>query len=156
MTPYQQFVLENERWFRGRFRESDESIAGAESTLGVTFPLDLKWVLMTYGYWHATGVSALEDTIEKTLAARTHVALPHSWIVLYDHDDGGVFLLNTSGEEEVVGLSWGDVPENLFGDVVFRSLLLYSQHLIEVERAALEEEDIEYDPARFNDPPPTE
>jgi hypothetical protein len=151
MSPYQEYALTNERWFRGRFPESEESIAQAESALGVTLPSDLKWVLKTFGYWHATGVCSLEDTIEKTLAARTHLGLPHPWVVLYDHDDGGVFLMDTSGSEEVVALSWNDVPDNLYGDTVFPSLLAYSQHLIEVEGDFLDEDDIDYDPARFND-----
>jgi hypothetical protein len=152
MTPYQQYVLANEKWFRGRFPESEESLARAEQLLGVTFPQDLKWVLKTYGYWHATGVCSLEDTIEKTQAARIHLELPHPWIVLYDHDDAGVFLLNTGDSQEVVGLSWHDVPANLHGDEVFPDLLAYSQSLIEVAESSLAPDVIEYDPERFNDP----
>lgn len=140
-------MLANERWFRGRFPESEDSIARAESDLEVTLPSDLKWLLMTFGYWHATGVCSLNATIERTLAARTHLGLPRPWVVLYDHDDGGVFLLNTEGSQEVVGLSWHDVPENLHSDTVFASLMAYSEHLIEVEGDFLDEDDIEYDPS---------
>jgi hypothetical protein len=153
MTPYQEFVLSNEQWFRGRFPESEDSIARAELELGVTLTSDLKWVLMTFGYWHATGVCSLHATIEKTLAARLHLSLPHSWIVLYDHDDGGVILLNTMGSHEVVDASWHSVPEDLHGDTVHESLLAYSQHLIDIEGDILDEDEIEYDPSEFNDPP---
>src|SRR5262245_30625602 len=107
MSAYREYVTSNERWFRGRFPESDDALRCAELQLNVAFPDDLKWVLNTYGYWHATGVCSLDDTIERTQAARIHVQLPHQWIVLYDHHDGGVILLDTaphpaSGEHTVV------------------------------------------------------
>jgi hypothetical protein len=128
-------------------------LQAAEIALGVTFPEDLKWVLSTYGYWHATGVCSLENTVEKTLLARQHVQLPHRWIVLYDHDEGGVFILDTvpepsTGEHTVAGLAWEDVPDGICSSELFPSLLCYSAHLIEVEGDFLDEDDIDCETSR--------
>jgi hypothetical protein len=156
MSAYREYVAANERWFRGRAPESPGSIQRAESALGITIPDDLRWVLCTYGYWHATGICSLEDTIEKTLLARRYVQLPHQWIVLHDHDEGGVFILDTTpepttGEYAVAGLAWENVSDGIYSDVVFPSLLHYALHLIEVEGAFLDEDDIDYDPSRYDD-----
>lgn len=156
MSAYRDYVAANERWFRGRAPESPGSLQAAELALGVTFPEDLKWVLSTYGYWHATGVCSLQDTVEKTRLARQHVQLPHQWIVLYDHDEGGVFILDTvpeptTGQHAVAGLAWEDVPDGICSNDLFPSLLHYAAHLIEVEGDFLDEDDIDYDPRRDND-----
>jgi len=148
MTPYQEYVLANERWFRGRPPESEQSLKHAESVLNISLPDDLKWVLKTYGYWHATGVCSLDSMVERTQAARVHLNLPHNWVVLYDHDEGGAFLLDTN-TEEVVGLAWEDVPENLHADAVFPTLKQYAVHLI--EENCLSEDDIDYDPEQYPD-----
>jgi hypothetical protein len=81
------------------------------------------------------------------------LSLPRSWVVLYDHGDGGVYLLNTLDSHEVVELSWHGVPDDLHGDTVYESLLAYSQHLIDVKGDILDEDEIEYDPSEFNDAP---
>lgn len=157
MSAYRDYVAANERWFRGRSPESPEKLRRGELALGVTIPEDLKWVLSTYGYWHATGVCSLEDTIEKTILARQHLKLPRNWIVLYDHDEGGVFILDTkpdptTGEHCVAGLAWESIPDDIYSDEVFPSLLHYAIHLIDVEGAFLDEDDIDYDPSRYHDP----
>jgi cell wall assembly regulator SMI1 len=156
MNGYRAYVIANERWFRGRSAESVENLQQAETTLGITFPEDLKWVLSNYGYWHATGVCSLTETIEKTLLARQHVQLPHNWIVLYDHGDGGVFILDTTpdpttGEHAVASVAWENIPHEIYSGEVFPSLLEYAVHLIEVEGAFLHEDDIDYDPSRYRD-----
>ena len=157
MSAYRDYVVANERWFRGRFPESPERLQHAESSFGVTFPEDLKWVLSTYGYWRATGVCSLEATIEKTQLARQHVQLPHPWIVLYDHDDGGVCILDTTpnpatGDNVVANVAWQSVPDGIYSETVFPSLLEYAIDLVEIEGNFGDEDDIEYDPTVFGDP----
>lgn len=154
MNAYREYVSANERWFRGASPETLENLLHAETELGITLPDDLKWVLSTYGYWHATGVSSLKETIERTILARQHVQLPHEWVVLYDHDEGGVFIINSTpdsktGEHIVAGLAWEAIPDRIYSDTVFPSLLYYAMHLIEEEGTFLDEDDIEYDASRY-------
>jgi hypothetical protein len=157
MSPYRQYVASNERWFRGRHPETEESMNQAEHDLGVALPDDLRWVLITHGYWHGTGISSLEETVERTVAARRALDLPSNLVVLYDHDEGGVFLLDTardpeSGENPVWGAAWEDVPDRLSSAARFESLKAYAEYLVEEEGVFLSEEDIDYDPSDFGDP----
>jgi len=158
MSSYRQYVANNERWFRGRHPETEESLNQVERDLGVKLPEDLRWVLVTHGYWHGTGVSSLEEMVERTLAARRVLDLPGNLVVLYDHDEGGVFLLDTvrdpgSGENPVWGAAWEDVPDRLATATRFGSLKAYAEYLVEQEGAFLAEEDIDCDSSSIDDPP---
>ena len=41
------------------------------------------------------GASSLQEAVTNTLAAREHWNLPDRFVMLYDHQDGGVILLDT-------------------------------------------------------------
>ena len=137
------------RWFRGRGHESMASLDLAEEKLGVRLPDEIRWLLSTYGYWHATGISSLDETVSDTLAARQHLNLPNCFVVLYNHHDGGVILLDTvpdsEGNNKVYNVGWGAVPDNLDGGIQYRSYLDYVRTILEAERDFLAEEDVDYD-----------
>jgi hypothetical protein len=76
MNAFREFVQHNLRWFAGRGHESPASLDEAESRSGITVPDDLRWLLTERGYWHATGISSLEETISDTIAAREYLGLP--------------------------------------------------------------------------------
>ena len=62
MSKFQNFVRENEVWFRGRLPETDDTLLRVENELGVMLPDDIKWLLKEYGYWHGTGISNIEES----------------------------------------------------------------------------------------------
>lgn len=146
MSKFQSFVKENEKWFRGRLPESGSSLAKVESKLGIKLPKDIKWLLKEYGYWHGTGISNIEESIQDTLDARKHLQLPNNYVVLYDHQDGGVILLDvnsTNGKNRVIDAAWESVPNDLENETIYSDLVEYMQRVIEVETEILNEEDIE-------------
>lgn len=154
MTTYREFVESNQRWYRGRLPETAESLDDAEAKLGVKFPGDLRWLLSEYGYWHATGVTALDETVDHTLQARVHLGLPTNFVVLADHGDGGAYILDCepdrdSGAHVVWGTAWEDVPDNLEAGTRFGSLQEYGEYMIETEESILTEEAIDYDSNDF-------
>ena len=77
---YDQYLRSNSEWFRGYNPESPDAILQAEKRLGVTFPESLTWLLTQYGYWRATGVSALPHLVGTTLANRQQ--FPEHWLIL--------------------------------------------------------------------------
>ncbi len=81
---YKKYVCEHAVWFRGHHLEKWETIAQAERRLGIVFPESMKWLLMQYGYWRATGVAGLPYVVGATLANRHH--FPKNWIVLGQPD----------------------------------------------------------------------
>lgn len=136
MSRFQKFVRENEKWFRGRHPETDLSLNHVETELQLSIPVDLRWVLKEYGYWHATGVSDIEESILDTKAAREHLKLPHQYLVLYDHQDGGVVLLDTNSgsetnENRVIDSSWESVPDDIENEIIYPGLVEYAERLIE-------------------------
>ena len=154
MIELRPFVDANNRWFRGRHAESDARLDSAEAQLGVSLPHDIRWLLREYGYWHATGISSLDETIEKTVAAREHMKLPHRYIVLYDHQDGGVVLLDTkpdqsSGKCKVYDSGWESVPDDIEQEIVYDSYLDYVKEVLVEQQDFIAPEDIDYDPTRY-------
>ena len=154
MNELQQFVDANDRWFRGHLPESDASLDSAEAQLGLSLPPDIRWVLRDFGYWHATGISSLDETIENTIAAREHVKLPHRYIVLYDHQDGGVILLDTepnprTGQFNVYDSGWESIPDELELEIVYDSYLCYVKEVLARQQDFIAPEDIDYDPTRY-------
>lgn len=101
LNAFRRFVADNNVWFAGRFPETPSSISTAEESLGVRLPAEVAWLLTTHRYWHATGICSLTDTVTDTLTARDSLELPHNLVVLYDHHDGGVVLLDTT--------TWADI-----------------------------------------------
>lgn len=77
---FQNFVLDNEIWFRGSTAETEETLSHAEEEMGLKFPNSIRWLLTNYGYWKATGLNSLPNIIHSTLARRP--ALPKQYIVL--------------------------------------------------------------------------
>jgi len=151
MIRFHQFVEENFRWFRGRCNESTASLDAAERTLGVSIPGDIRWLLSEHGYWHATGISSLDEIVTDTLAARQHLSLPNRFLVLYNHQDGGVILLDTiadnEGNNEVYNEDWSAVPDRIGEDIQYTSYLEYVKDVLENERAFIAEKDVAYDPS---------
>lgn len=57
MSKFQEFVKVNEKWFRGRSPETDATLDVVEKELSILIPVDIRWLLKEYGYWHGTGIS---------------------------------------------------------------------------------------------------
>lgn len=154
MNPFRQFVEANARWFRGHLPESDATLDAAEETLGILLPQDVRWLLCEYGYWHGTGISSLKEIVSNTQAARVHLNLPVRFVVLYDHHDGGVILLDTtvhseSGRNKLYNSGWESVPDEIENEIVYDSYLDYVQEVLEREREFIAAEDIDYDSSRY-------
>lgn len=146
MSNFRNFVKENEVWFRGKLPETDETLMNVESKLGVKLPEDIKWLLKEYGYWHGTGISNIEESVEDTLMAREHVNLPNNFVVLYDHHDGGVILLDTikkSGKYRVISAGWEFVPDEIENEIIYSDFEEYTKSVIEAEQEIIGECDIE-------------
>jgi hypothetical protein len=155
MNAFREFIEENVRWFRGHAPETDPAMDEAERKLGIRFPDDLRWMLREYGYWHATGVSSLQETVTNTLAAREHLNLPARFVVLYDHQDGGVILLDTctnlhTGQNKVYNSAWEFVPDGIETDIVYPSLLEYVRDVVARQCGFIAEADIDYDPTKYH------
>ncbi len=154
MVRLRQFVQDNVRWFRGHAPETEKSLDDAERILGVQLPADIRWLLSTHGYWHATGISSLDETITKTEAAREHLNLPERFVVLYDHQDGGAIILDTDAESQtdenkVYNVAWGSVPDHIHDEIVYDSYVDYVRDVLEQKRDFIAAEDIDYDPTRY-------
>jgi len=154
MKAFRQFVETNVRWLRGHSPESDATLDAAEESLGVSLPHDVRWLLRDYGYWHATGISSLDETVSNTQAARDHLNLPARFVVLYDHHDGGVILLDTtadseSGQNRVYNSGWESVPDEIENEIVYDSYLDYVRDVLDRAREFIAAEDVDYDPSRY-------
>lgn len=154
MDALREFVEANARWFRGHWRETDATLDAAEESLGISLPQDVRWLLRDYGYWHATGISALDDSVTVTQAARVHLDLPTRFIVLVDHQDGGVILLDTvpdrlTGQNRVYNAAWESVPNQIEAEIVYQSYLEYLQVVLDYERDFIADEDIDCDPTAY-------
>ncbi len=148
MNNFREFVTKNEKWFRGRLPETDVSLDLVESELNIALPDDIRWLLKEYGYWHGTGICNIEESVDDTKLAREHVQLPANYIVLYDHHDGGVILLDVepdsvTGDYRVIDSGWESIPEKLEEETIYPSIMAYTKRVIETETDFLDEEDIE-------------
>jgi hypothetical protein len=153
---FQDFVAANIDWFRGRFPETDSSLARVEQVLGVELPRSLKWLLKEHGYWHGTGISNLEDTERETLDAREALALPKEFVVIENLQDGGVVLIDTSelalsGESPLYWVGPEDLgnPPRLEGNTRFASFGNYVQDRLPSVQDFIEPQHVRYDPADF-------
>lgn len=147
LNPFRRFVADNNIWFAGRLPETQASISAAEESLGVQLPSDITWLLTTYGYWHATGICSLTDTVTDTLTARDSLGLPHNFVVLYDHHEGGVVLLDTTvipdtNTHSVYITGWEFVPDDIAEDIVFPSFFDYVKYVLDNERDLIDAADI--------------
>lgn len=146
MSNFQNFVRENEIWFRGRLPEIHDTLWRVENELGVILPDDIKWLLKKYGYWHGTGISNIEESVDDTLSAREHLKLPHNYVVLYNHQDGGVILLDTekyNGKNRVINSGWESIPDELEEEIIYSDFEAYTRNVIEAEKQFLDSDDIE-------------
>jgi hypothetical protein len=156
MSAFREFVTENYRWFSGRLPETEESFAIAEQQLGVRFPDDLRWLLITYGYSYATGVSNLEGAVIETLEARLHLKLPTRFVVLENNGfDTHAILLDTApdidtGENHVHYVAWECVDSEVGSDpITFQSYLEYARHVLAIKSELMSEDDIEFGPSEY-------
>jgi hypothetical protein len=79
--------------------------------------------------------------------AREHVSLPNNFVVLYDHHDGGVILLDTikkSGKYRVISAGWEFVPDEIENEIIYSDFEEYTKSVIEAEQEIIGECDIEY------------
>lgn len=130
------FVESKEAWFRGQGNETAARLSAAEQQLGLLFPTDLKWLLMTHGYGNATPISSLDDMVNTTLRARHYLNLPAHMLVLHDLGDSGAFILDTAGDfcqidDPVYGVEWENVSDNIQSGVRFESIADYISYLID-------------------------
>ena len=149
MTSLEEYVAANERWFAGRGHETEESLSSAEDQLGVSLPPEIKWLLSTFGYWHATGISSLEETVDDTITARDHLDLPHEFIVLYNYQDGGAIVLNTvadsgTGYHTVYSVDWSDIPAGITTKGIhYESYQAYTADRLELAMDSIDQEFID-------------
>ena len=154
MTAFQMLVLDNLRWFSGRMPETHESFDAAERALGVYFPDDLRWLLTTHGYWHATPVRSLDAAVSNTLQARQHANLPQRFVVLEDIDCETFELLDSTPDpvtdcHAIHFVSGEEISDPIGADsMVYRSYLEYTKDILEREMGNIAEEDIDYDPGK--------
>lgn len=156
MSAFREFVTENHRWFSGRLPETEESFAIAEQQLGVRFPDDLRWLLITYGYSYATGISNLQGTVKDTLEARQHLKLPVRFVVLENNGyETDAILLDTTpdantGENHVHYVAWECVDSEIGSDTItFQSYLDYTRDVLAAENEFLSEDDIDFGPSEY-------
>jgi len=153
---FHRFVAANFDWFHGRSPETESSFQYVEQTLGVALPTSLKWLLMTHGYWHGTGVSNLDDTVKDTLDARQVLGLPKTFVILENFQDGGVVLIDTneltpSGEPPLYWIGSEDIgdPPRLEGNTRFDSFGDYVKDRLPSVQDFVESKHVRYDPADF-------
>lgn len=154
MEALSDFVKANERWFAGNLPETDASLDAAQNKLELEIPTCIRWILREYGYWHATGIESLDESVKNTIAGRGHVNLPHRYLVLYDHQDGGVVLVDSDADDRSVGppvyhVRWEDIPDRLDAEPDFSSYLEYVKDVLEDQRDFIDESDIDHDPTRY-------
>jgi hypothetical protein len=156
LEEFKAYVESRADWFRGRFPESDESLKNVEEALEVPLPVSLKWLLKEYGYWHATSVSSLEESVRATSEARAYHNLPKRYIVLNDYQDGGLILIDT-GESSSVGefplywIGWEDISAlpNFPEETRYSSFAEYVEDMFESSTNGIEEKYIRYDPKNY-------
>jgi hypothetical protein len=130
MSKFRNFIEANLYWFNGGTKETEATLNEAEQHLSVKLPEDVRWLLKANGYGIASGISSLEETVADTLAARKHLNLPANLIVLYNHHDGGVILLDTNADpvtrqHKVYNTGWESVPDQLEREIIYSSYLEY-------------------------------
>lgn len=113
LDEFRSLVASNTNWFEGIHHETAESLAAAETALGVQLPPTLKWLLSERGYSASCGIGSIRESIKDTIRCRNAIGLPHRYVILDDLGDAGVVLLDTSspdgrviwvGEHTVYGL----------------------------------------------------
>lgn len=156
MSAFRDFVTENFRWFSGRLPETEESMAIAEHQLGVRLPDDLRWLLITYGYSYATGISNLRGTVKDTLEARQRLKLPTRFVILENNGyETDAILLDTTpdtntGENHVHFVAWECVDSEVGSDTItFQSYLDYTRDVLTAESEFLSEDDIDFGPSEY-------
>lgn len=157
---FRQFVESNIDWFAGRHPEAAATLTQFEAKLGFRFPASIKWLLTTHGYWHATGIPNLNESVALTLELRQSIALPENFFVLADHGDGGVIVLDSSsptlGDEftihDVDSAALNDLDSRpLVPDIMYDSFGRYVESVLDNERSIIDPPDIVYDPSAYND-----
>lgn len=155
---FRRFVESNIDWFRGRLPETDASLASYESDLECRFPSSIKWLLSTHGYWHATGIPNLGESVALTLELRQSIALPNHFVVLADNGDGGVIVLDSSrptvGDEFTIhdvdaAALHGLDSQPFTPDIVYDSFGRYVESVLESQRSIIDPPDVAYDPDEF-------
>lgn len=156
MSASREFVTENYRWFSGRLPETEESLAIAEQQLGVRFPEDFRWLLITHGYSYATGIPSLRGTVKDTLDARQRLKLPARFVVLENNGyETDAILLDTTpdvntGENHVHYVAWECVDSEVGSDTItFQSYLDYTRDVLAAESEFISEDDIDFGPSEY-------
>jgi len=79
-------------------RETTARLDNVEKELSVILPVDLKDLLLRYGYG-STAVPNISTAVKDTRRFRSAVDLPDRYVVLDDMNDGGVVLLDTQSAD---------------------------------------------------------
>ncbi|QDT10232.1 SMI1/KNR4 family protein [Planctomycetes bacterium K23_9] len=157
---FRQFVESNIDWFRGRLPETESTLARYEADLGCRLPASIKWLLSTHGYWHATGIPNLNESVALTLELRQSITLPNHFVILADHSDGGVVVLDSSSPTLDGEFTIHDVDatalhgldsQPLAPDIFYNSFGRYAESVLESQRSIIAPPDVTYDPLAFGD-----
>ena len=83
----------------GERRESEDSLRAVEVELGLTLPLDVRRLLLEFGYGPPNAIPNIGASVKDTMRFRRAVGLAKNYLVLDDRNDGGVVLLDTASSE---------------------------------------------------------
>ena len=160
LSHFKSFISDNVDWFQGRFRESEESVRTQEDRVGLRLPASLRWLLLTHGYWHATGIDRLYEAVDTTLRCRTSILRPEQILILRDRGDAGVVVLDTGAKRphdefliletdahRLVQQKEGSVAS----DSTYDSYGQYLEAVLEEEKEVIEPHLVKYKASDFGD-----
>ena len=124
-----EFLKQNEKILRSNILEDLFVLDTLEKELSVSLHKDFRYFMTTYGYSDYCGVSNLYESIQLTKDTRIHLKLPHKYVVLYDHGDGGLILLDTISEKmRVVNTGYESIPDQLDAEIIYES---YQEYIVD-------------------------
>jgi hypothetical protein len=96
LAEFQSSVALHSEKFAGVHAHSAAEFDDFERRLGHLLPKSLRWLLGTQGYSECSGVDNLAEAVDRTIACRRSIALPHNWLLVNDWGDAGIVLLDLS------------------------------------------------------------
>ena len=129
-----EFLKTKQSLLKSDILEDSNTIDILEKELNVNLQEEFKYFMTEYGYSHYCGVSNLSESIQLTKDARKHLNLPHNFVVLYDHGDGGLILLDTLSEKlRVINTGYESIPDKLDSEIIYESYQDYILNLIKMD-----------------------
>ena len=112
---FKSLVFENEKLFKAVHQESDEQLSKFEQQLGFRLSSSMKWLLSSYGYSRACGITNLEDSVQKTIECRASINLPHNILLINDWgDDSLVFSITDDSSNSEYEIFWSNI-DGIYG-----------------------------------------